>query len=159
MEPHDLWPLDLVEVADDGAADHPPERVKVVGFGALWLTRDAKRGAVGSHPSMPGRGARRPGSGKLIVVYYLLLYELVDDYMERRPPFREEHLRLAREAKERGELVLAGAYADPPDGAALVFRTDDDSVVRDFVAHDPYVREGLVERWAIRRWTVVIGER
>jgi len=92
-------------------------------------------------------------------VYYLLLYELVDDYLERRPAFREEHLKLAQEANERGELVLAGAYADPPDGAALVFRADEDSVVRDFVAHDPYVREGLVTRWAIRQWTVVIGER
>jgi hypothetical protein len=40
-----------------------------------------------------------------------------------------------------------------------VFRADDDSVVRDFVAHDPYVREGLVKRWVIRQWTVVIGDQ
>jgi uncharacterized protein len=91
-------------------------------------------------------------------VYYLLLYELVDDYMERRPRFREEHLRLAREANERGELLLAGAYADPPDGAALVLRVDHDSGVKDFVAHDPYIREGLVKQWAIHRWNVAIGE-
>jgi len=91
-------------------------------------------------------------------MYYLLFYEVVDDYLERRRPLRQEHLVLAREAKERGELVLAGAYADPPDGAALVFRADDDSVVRDFVARDPYVREGLVEKWSIRQWTVVIGD-
>ncbi len=96
---------------------------------------------------------------KLKVVYYLLHYELVDDYMERRPAYREEHLGLAREAEERGELVLAGAYADPPDGAALVFRADDDSIVREFVAQDPYVREGLVKRWTIRQWTVVIGDQ
>ena len=91
-------------------------------------------------------------------MYYLLFYEVVDDYLERRRPLRQEHLVLAREAKERGELVLAGAYADPPDGAALVFRADDDSVVRDFVDQDPYVREGLVKRWTIRQWTVVIGD-
>jgi len=91
-------------------------------------------------------------------VYYLLFYEVVDDYLQRRPPLRQEHLGLVREAKERGELILAGAYADPPDGAALVFRADDDSVVRDFVARDPYVREGLVDNWSIRQWTVVIGD-
>ncbi len=90
-------------------------------------------------------------------MYYLLFYEVVDDYVERRAALRDEHLALAREANERGELVLAGAYADPPDGAALVFRGDDDSVVRDFVAHDPYVREGLVTMWVIRQWTVAIG--
>jgi uncharacterized protein YciI len=95
----------------------------------------------------------------MTLVYYLLLYDLVDDYMERRPAFREEHLRLARQRRDRGQLLLAGAYADPPDGAALVFRAEDDSVVRDFVAHDPYVREGLVKQWAIRQWTVVIGEQ
>jgi uncharacterized protein YciI len=90
-------------------------------------------------------------------VHYLLFYELVDDYLERRPAFRDEHLGLARQAHERGELVLAGAYADPPDGAALAFRGEDDSVVQAFVAQDPYVREGLVKRWTIRQWTVVIG--
>jgi uncharacterized protein YciI len=91
-------------------------------------------------------------------VYFLLLYELVDDYLERRPAFRDEHLGLARESMERGELILAGAYEDPPDGAALVFRADDESIVTDFVARDPYVREGLVTGWAVRRWTVVIGD-
>ena len=30
--------------------------------------------------------------------YYALLYELVEDMVTRRIPFREEHLRLAREA-------------------------------------------------------------
>ncbi|HUE59600.1 MAG TPA: YciI-like protein [Acidimicrobiales bacterium] len=93
------------------------------------------------------------------VVYYLLFYEVVDDYVERRRAFREEHLGLARDAKERGELLLAGAFADPPDGAALVFRAEDDSVVREFVARDPYVREGLVKSWAIREWTVVVGDQ
>jgi uncharacterized protein YciI len=95
----------------------------------------------------------------MIFVYFLLFYELVDDYIERRQAFRQEHLKLAQEAKDRGELVLAGAYADPPDGAALVFRADDDSVVRNFVAHDPYVREGLVKKWGIRQWTVVVGDQ
>ena len=91
-------------------------------------------------------------------MYYLLFYDVVDDFLQRRRPLRQEHLELAREANERGELVLAGAYADPPDGAALVFRADDDSVVRDFVARDPYVSEGLVEKWSIRQWTVVVGD-
>ena len=91
-------------------------------------------------------------------MYYLLFYDVVDDFLQRRRPLRQEHLELAREANERGELVLAGAYADPPDGAALVFRADDDSVVRDFVARDPYVSEGLVEKWSIRQWSVVVGD-
>ena len=59
--------------------------------------------------------------------------------------------------RERGELVLGGALADPPDQAVLVFRTDDPSVVENFVHHDPYVRHGLVKEWRVRAWSVVVG--
>jgi hypothetical protein len=90
-------------------------------------------------------------------VYYILSYEYVEDAVERRAPFREEHLKLAREAHARGELVLAGAFADPVDGAALVFRADAPSVVEAFVKKDPYVTQGVVTRWRVRPWTVVIG--
>jgi uncharacterized protein len=90
-------------------------------------------------------------------VYYILLYDLVDDYIERRAPLRDAHLGLAREAHERGELLLAGAFADPIDGAALIFTTEDRAVVARFAANDPYVKSGLVTEWRIRRWNVVIG--
>jgi uncharacterized protein len=90
-------------------------------------------------------------------MYFMLLYEVVDDYLERRVPLRDEHLALARAAHARGELLLAGAFAEPADGAALVFRADDASTVEAFVRADPYVAQGLVTSWAIRPWTVVIG--
>jgi uncharacterized protein YciI len=90
-------------------------------------------------------------------MYYLLLYDLVDDYLERRPAFRAEHLGLATAARERGEILLAGALADPADGAVLVFRADDAAVVEQFARNDPYVMNGLVTRWRVRPWTVVVG--
>lgn len=55
-------------------------------------------------------------------MYYALLYTVVDDYLDRRGQFRDEHLGQARAAHERGDLVLAGAFAEPADGALLVFR-------------------------------------
>ena len=90
-------------------------------------------------------------------MYLALTYEVVDDYLERRSAHRAEHLGLAREASERGELVLAGAFADPPDGALLVFQGADRAVAERFAAADPYVRNGLVKSWRIREWTVVVG--
>ena len=90
-------------------------------------------------------------------MYWLLLYDLVDDYLERRTPLRPEHLGLATEAVERGELVLAGALADPADQAVLVFRGDSAAAAEDFATRDPYVREGLVKEWRVRPWTVVTG--
>jgi uncharacterized protein YciI len=89
--------------------------------------------------------------------HLVLEYALVEDYLERRAALRDEHLRLAGAARERGELVMAGALADPPDRALLVWATQDESVVRDFAENDPYVREGLVTSWTVRPWTVVIA--
>jgi hypothetical protein len=91
------------------------------------------------------------------VSYYLLFYEVVDDFASRRLPYRQEHLRLAEEAHRRGELVLAGALADPADRAVLLFRAADRSVVESFARSDPYVTAGLVVRWEVRAWSVVIG--
>lgn len=89
--------------------------------------------------------------------WFLLFYDVVPDYLERRGQYRDEHLRLAREAHARGELVLAGAYAEPADGAVLVWHTADTAPIERFTATDPYVKNGLVTRWHIRPWTVVIG--
>jgi uncharacterized protein YciI len=89
--------------------------------------------------------------------YYALIYHLTDDYLERRPAFRAEHLQMAKDAEARGELVLGGAYSDPADTALLVWRGEDASAAENFVANDPYVKNGLIERWEIRPYTVVIG--
>ncbi len=91
------------------------------------------------------------------VKYFLLIYDLVDDYLERRGEFRSEHLDLARAAVERGELRLGGALADPADGAVLAFRGPDRSVAEAFAHADPYVKAGLVTSWRVRPWTVVAG--
>ena len=90
-------------------------------------------------------------------MHFLLFYEFVPDYLERRAQFRAEHLRLAWEAQAKGELILAGAYSDPVDGAALIFQCPSREAPERFVAADPYVTSGLVIRWSIREWTTVVG--
>jgi uncharacterized protein YciI len=90
-------------------------------------------------------------------VHYLLFYDFVADYVERRAEFRMRHLQLAWEAQARGELILAGAYAGPVDGAALLFQCDSREIPEHFVASDPYVQSGLVTKWRIREWITVVG--
>jgi uncharacterized protein YciI len=89
--------------------------------------------------------------------YYALFYYVVEDFVARRAAYREEHLRLVREAHRRGEILLAGALTDPADRALLVFRAPDRSVAEDFARNDPYVTRGLVTRWEVRPWAVVTG--
>ena len=91
------------------------------------------------------------------MAYFALFYEVVEDFVNRRAPYRDEHLKLARAAQARGELVLAGALAEPSDGALLVFRGEQPDAAENFARHDPYVINGLVQRWHVRPWTVVVG--
>jgi hypothetical protein len=39
-------------------------------------------------------------------MYYLLIYDVIPDYVESRVPFRAEHLALAQSAHERGDRLL-----------------------------------------------------
>jgi uncharacterized protein YciI len=91
-------------------------------------------------------------------MHSILFYDVVDDYVQRRGQFREAHLQYATAAYARGELVLAGALADPVDGAILVFRGASPEIAEAFAKSDPYVIHGLVKAWRVRKWTTVIGE-
>lgn len=90
-------------------------------------------------------------------MYYILTYKTVDNYVERRAPFRSEHLALATKFYENGELVMAGALVNPADGAVLVFKGDSPEIAERFAKSDPYVKQGLITEWTVREWTVVIG--
>lgn len=89
-------------------------------------------------------------------MHYILFYEVGDQYVERRIPFRAQHLALAWQFYEQRDLVLAGALADPVDGAVLVFRTRE--AAEAFPKLDPYVLNGLLKNWRIREWATVIGD-
>ena len=89
--------------------------------------------------------------------HFLLFYDFVPDYLERRGALRADHLKFARAAQDRGELVLGGALTDPIDSAVLLFVADDRAVVERFAQEDTYVRSGLVTAWRVREWTTVVG--
>jgi uncharacterized protein len=90
-------------------------------------------------------------------MHYLLFYEVGEDYVSKRAQFREAHLEKAWKASDRGELVLAGALANPVDGAVLLFQGESSEVAESFARNDPYVTSGAVKRWFVREWTTVAG--
>lgn len=89
-------------------------------------------------------------------MYYLLSYYTVSTYLEERKVYRNDHLELAKKAYKKGELVMAGALDDPADQALLVFRTSESAM--NFAEKDPYVKNGLIKKWEVRPWNVVIGK-
>ncbi len=92
-------------------------------------------------------------------MYYALFYTTVDDYIGKRVAYREEHLKLATAALENGTLIMAGALADPQNGALLIFKSESPETAEDFARNDPYVKNELITNWHVRPWNVVIGNK
>ncbi len=91
--------------------------------------------------------------------YYVLNYQLSENYLQERGQYRAEHLGMAKEAAEKGELVLGGAMDDPADQAILIFRGADENIARQFAENDPYVKNGLIKKWEVRKWNAVVGSK
>jgi len=87
--------------------------------------------------------------------HLLVLYDYVEDIVERRAPHREAHLARIGEWIEAGRMTMAGALGQPPTGAAFVLRGDDAAEAERFAEGDPYVLAGLVTGRRIIPWTVV----
>ncbi len=89
------------------------------------------------------------------MAHYILFYDYVENVVEHRAPFREEHLGIVRSLAAQGKIVLAGAFADPVDGAAIVFDVGSTEEVESFAQTDPYVLNGIVTAYRIRPWSTV----
>lgn len=87
--------------------------------------------------------------------YLILVYDYVDDIMERRAPYRADHLAAVAALKRDAKVVAGGALGDPVTGAAIVFSVETEDEVRSFVERDPYVAAGLVTGWRVVPWAVV----
>ena len=122
---------------------------------------DAGTARSSSKVRSAGTQGLRPGTPCIsaLTSYFLLVYEATGKYAEERKPFRAEHLKLAQAAVDAGELVFGGALANPVDGAVLLFRGPTAEAAERFARNDPYVVNGVVRKWHVREWTVVVGER
>lgn len=91
--------------------------------------------------------------------HFLLIYDYAPDFMEKRGPVRPAHLDLCRASAARDELQLGGAVPsdDPPFGL-LLFKAQGPEIAEAFAQSDPYVSQGVVERWRVREWVTVVGE-
>jgi uncharacterized protein len=89
-------------------------------------------------------------------VKYVLRYESPADVDVEalRAHFPAHQARWAAFQAEQ-TLLLIGPFADQ-SGALAVFTTHE--AAHDFATSDPFVLEGLVERWTITPWREVLSE-
>jgi hypothetical protein len=88
-------------------------------------------------------------------MHYLLIYDVGDDFIQRREEFRYEHLSLAWRTAGTGDLLLAGALEEPTEQAFLLF-TGDVAGRRTESSRSP-IR--MCDTDSSRRWRVKHGTR
>lgn len=78
--------------------------------------------------------------------------------LEKRTPYREGHLNLAKELISQGKCESGGPTMQPgaqiPSGALFIF--SDLASAEFFVKKDPYVENGIVTGHSIEEWNVVV---
>lgn len=89
--------------------------------------------------------------------HFALFYDFVPDFREKRVPHRAAHLAYLNAAVARGELHLAGAFAEDPPGSLLILKAEKPDTVDAFARADPYVVHGIATGFRVREWTTVVG--
>lgn len=83
--------------------------------------------------------------------------------LEKRGPYRGDHIRLANQMVVEKRCLSGGPFSDCdngsdiddiPTGALFVF-ADEDSA-KEFVRLDSYVEHGIVTHWNVKEWTVIV---
>jgi hypothetical protein len=93
--------------------------------------------------------------------HFILIYEYVPDFRDKRGPLRAAHLAHAKAAVARGAMELGGALMEEPTGL-LLFKAETANVAEEFARVDPYVTGAdgappIVTHWRVREWMTVVG--
>jgi uncharacterized protein YciI len=82
---------------------------------------------------------------------YLLEYKYVKDILEKRDPFRDDHIKLCNSLKNYG--LVAGGPLIPTTGAFFLFNSSDTSPIKKFIKEDSYMNNDLVTGYNIKEWS------
>jgi uncharacterized protein YciI len=84
---------------------------------------------------------------------YAVLYEMAADATPKIREHMSAHRAWWEAFRERGSLLAIGPFSDA-SGALGVFTTRE--AAEEYVAADPFVTSGAVQKWTIREWNEVL---
>ncbi len=64
------------------------------------------------------------------------------DSIEKRPIYREEHLKRLKQLSGEGKLLLAGPFTDT-SGSLIIIEADSMDEAREFAENDPFYLNGV----------------
>merc|ERR1719499_2765145 len=80
-----------------------------------------------------------------VVPHKVVFYDYVEDILEKRGPYRADHIAMFLRLKGEGKLVIGGAFDNPTDSAILVMSGVTNEEIEQFIHSDPYYINGLIK--------------
>lgn len=82
---------------------------------------------------------------------YVLFYESGEDVASKAPAFFPAHQARLDEFHGRGVLLMVGTFENPQDNGSMAIFSDREAA-SEFARGDPFVVNGVVERWRVLEW-------
>ena len=82
---------------------------------------------------------------------YVLFYESADDVLAKAPAHFAAHRARGRKFDGQGSLVAYGPFGNPQEEGSMAVFTSREAA-EEFARSDPFVLNGVVRSWHIRRW-------
>ncbi len=86
---------------------------------------------------------------------YVLFYESSPEVLEKAPIHGAAHRAHWQSFLSNGTLLMIGPFSNPREGALGIFTTR--GAAEEFAAADPFVLNGVVERWHVREWMEAVS--
>ncbi len=86
---------------------------------------------------------------------YVMWGSYCEDVLEKRAPYRQDHLDGLAAQKESGVLITIGPTKDLTKVFAI-YDAESEDTVRQLVENDPYWKNGIWTEYEIREWIQAI---
>jgi len=86
---------------------------------------------------------------------YVMFYELSPDGLTKVQANFPAHQSRLMEFHQKGTLLMAGPYGNPPIGAIGIFTSRE--AAEDFISGDPFVLNGVVGKHGIHQWSEALA--
>ena len=82
---------------------------------------------------------------------YILFGSYCDNALEKRTPYRENHLAGLTKQKEQGILITLGPTKDNTKVFGI-YEAENENVVKNLVESDPYWQNGIWTEYEVKEW-------
>jgi uncharacterized protein YciI len=82
---------------------------------------------------------------------YVLWGSYCENALEKRTPYRQDHLTGLAKLKEQGILITLGPTQDNTQVFGI-YEAENEQTVRQFVENDPYWKNGIWTDYLVKEW-------